>query len=159
LGTAFHRPVERLAIGGAQVDGGEHPQGAAGWACRKLLRAGWSRRRPLYLMRTQIKPIRSAEGISWIMACPTECSPLAFTSRVLSARGMSGRMVSAWPGKSTVGRISESSRAEGCSWSAVEMARGAWLWSRPTSWFTWASWNSGVDQLGQIYIWLHAKLR
>jgi hypothetical protein len=34
LGTALHQPVERLAVGGAQVDGGEHPQGATG---RKVL--------------------------------------------------------------------------------------------------------------------------
>ena len=31
LGTALHQPVERPAVGGAQVDGGEHPQGAAGF--------------------------------------------------------------------------------------------------------------------------------
>jgi hypothetical protein len=31
LGTALHQPVERLAVCGAQVDGGEHPQGAAGF--------------------------------------------------------------------------------------------------------------------------------
>lgn len=31
LGTALHQPVECLAVGGAQVDGGEHPQGAAGF--------------------------------------------------------------------------------------------------------------------------------
>ena len=30
LGATLHQPVERLAIGGAHVDGGEHVQGAAG---------------------------------------------------------------------------------------------------------------------------------
>ncbi len=30
LDPAVHQPVERLAIGGTHVDGGEHPQGAAG---------------------------------------------------------------------------------------------------------------------------------
>jgi len=30
LGTALHQPIERLAVGGAEVDGGEHPQRAAG---------------------------------------------------------------------------------------------------------------------------------
>ena len=30
LGTALHQPVERPAVCGAQVDSGEHPQGAAG---------------------------------------------------------------------------------------------------------------------------------
>ena len=30
LGTALHQPVERLAVSGAHVDGGEHAQGASG---------------------------------------------------------------------------------------------------------------------------------
>jgi hypothetical protein len=38
-------------------------------------------------MKAQSRSIRWAEGISWISACPTDGSPLAFTSRVLSASG------------------------------------------------------------------------
>lgn len=30
LGSVGHQPIEGAAVGGAQVDGGEHPQGAAG---------------------------------------------------------------------------------------------------------------------------------
>ena len=31
LGAALHEPVERPAIGGAEVSGGEHAQGATGF--------------------------------------------------------------------------------------------------------------------------------
>jgi len=64
---------------------------AAGLGLQELLRAGWSRRRPFHLIKEQSRSFRWAEGISYISACPTDGSPLAFPSRVLSASGMSGR--------------------------------------------------------------------
>ncbi len=75
--------------------------------------------------------------LAWTLAIHQQLTEGAIAQHLAEGGGLA-------PGRSAVDRISESSRAEGCSRLPVEMARGAWLWSRPTSWFTKASWCSGV---------------
>ena len=94
LGAVGHQPIEGAAVGGAQVDGCVHPQLAAGLGLQELGEGRLEQAQTAELDEGAEQSIRWAEGTSWISACPTDGSPLALTSRVLSIRGISGRMAS-----------------------------------------------------------------
>jgi hypothetical protein len=76
FGAVGNQPIEVAAVGGAQEDGGEQGNPRRGWACRKAEMAGWSKRRPLYLMKALSRPTSWFTRARWCsgVAPPLMCS-------------------------------------------------------------------------------------